>query len=85
MLKRSSEILGRMLHATDGAIGHAVDFLLDPESWAIRYLLVNTHNWLPGKHVMIAPSLIERVEWPQYAVHLKLSREEVRRSPEYGG
>lgn len=43
------------LHATDGEIGHVEDFMVDDENWAIRFLVVATRNWLPGKKVIYHP------------------------------
>ena len=35
--------------ATDGPIGAIDDFLFDDERWAIRYVVVDTGRWLPGR------------------------------------
>ncbi len=35
--------------ATDGEMGHVDGFVIDDETWAIRYIEVPTRNWLPGK------------------------------------
>ncbi|MBE9080437.1 PRC-barrel domain-containing protein [Romeria aff. gracilis LEGE 07310] len=44
---RSAETLrGYKIHASDGEIGKVDQFLFDDESWTIRYLVVNTGNWL---------------------------------------
>jgi len=32
------------IHATDGDIGHVRSFLVDEETWAIRYIIVDTSN-----------------------------------------
>ena len=39
----------------DGEIGHVEDFIIDDETWAIRYLIIDTRNWWPGKKVLISP------------------------------
>jgi hypothetical protein len=48
-LRSAKEVTGYRLHTTGGSIGHVEDFLLDSVSWAIRYLVVDTRNWLPGR------------------------------------
>ena len=48
-----------------------------------RYLLVDTRDWLPGRKVLIAPEWIERVSWPETAVRVALTRDQVASSPEY--
>ena len=54
-LRSAHKITGYHIHATDGEIGHVEDFILDDASWHIRYVTVDTHNWWPGKKVLISP------------------------------
>ncbi len=82
-LRSTDAVTGHHIQATDGEIGHVVDFILDDETWAIRYLVVDTRNWWPGKKVLISPQWIERVSWSELKVFVNLSREAVKASPEY--
>ncbi len=84
-LRSTSEVIGYHIEAEDGAIGHVEDFVIDDETWAIRYLIVDTRNWWPGKRVLIAPQWIERVSWRESKVFLHLSREAIRQSAEFTG
>jgi hypothetical protein len=34
------------VHASDGSIGHVADFLVDDVAWDIRYLVIDTNNWV---------------------------------------
>lgn len=82
-LRSMRAVRGSHVQATDGAIGHVEDFIIDDETWAIRYLVVGTRDWLPGKQVLIAPHWIERVSWEESTVYLDQTREEIQHSPEY--
>ena len=82
-LRSTHAVSGYHLQATDGEIGHVEDFIIDDETWAIRYLLVSTLNWWPGKKVLVSPLWIERVSWDESKVFVNLSREAIKRSPEY--
>ncbi len=82
-LRCAREIMGCRVHATDGDIGHIQDFLVDEESWAIRYLIVNTRNWLPGRQVLVSPRWIRKVDWDDKKVFADLSRDSIRKSPEF--
>ena len=83
-LRSSVKVTGYDIQATDGSIGHVKDFIFDDESWAVRYLLVDTHNWWPGgRKVLIANPWIERIDWATSTVHVKLTREQVKNSPAY--
>ncbi|HWP59707.1 MAG TPA: PRC-barrel domain-containing protein [Candidatus Acidoferrales bacterium] len=79
------EVSGYYIEATDGEIGHVDDFILDDTTWQIRYLVVDTRNWLPGKKVLIAPGWIHRVNWRDSKVYVNLAREAIKNSPEYDG
>jgi uncharacterized protein YrrD len=81
-LRSSREVIGYRLQASDGDIGHVEDFLVDEQSWSIRYMIVDTANWWAGKKVLVAPAWIEQVDWDQAKVHVHLAREQIRTSPE---
>ena len=82
-LRSTNQVSGYHTRALDGEIGHVADFLIDAESWAIRYLIVDTQNWWPGKMVLIAPEWISRVSWDESKVHVDLSRDDIKQSPPY--
>jgi hypothetical protein len=62
-LRSSHEVTGYNIEAADGEIGHIAGFVMDDETWAIRYIEVATRNWWPGKKVLVSPAWIERVSW----------------------
>lgn len=82
-LRSTHEVTGYHLQALDGEIGHVEDFVIDDETWAIRYLIVRTNNWWPGKEVLVSPQWIERVSWSESKVFVNLSRLAIRESPGY--
>ncbi len=81
--RRPEEVRGYALHATDGALGHVEDFLVEDLTWRIRYMNVDTGNWWPGKRVLVAPEWIERMSWEDSAVVVALSRDVIKSAPEY--
>jgi uncharacterized protein YrrD len=82
-LRSTHDVTGRDIQATDGEIGHVEDFIIDDQTWVIRYLIVDTRNWWPGKQVLVSPKWIERVSWSESKVFVNLSREDIKKSPEY--
>jgi hypothetical protein len=82
-LRSTYDVSGHHIQAADGDIGHVEDFIIDDETWAIRYLIVATQNWWPGKKVLVSPQWIERVSWSESTVFVNLTREAIRQSPEY--
>jgi hypothetical protein len=82
-LRSTRDVSGHHIHAPDGDIGHVEDFIIDDETWAIRYLIIDTKNWWPGKKILLSPKWIERISWSESKVFVNLSRENVKQSPEY--
>lgn len=82
-LRSSKVVLGYRIEASDDVIGHVEDFLFDEKTWAIRYLIIDTRNWLHGKHVLISPSWIRAVNWIERTLSVALTRQEIEQSPEY--
>ena len=82
-LRSTNAVSGYHIQASDGEIGNVEDFIVDDQTWAIRYLIINTRNWWPGKEVLVSPKLIERVSWDASKVFVNLSREAIKQSPEY--
>lgn len=82
-LRSTREVIGYHIQATNGEIGHVEDFIVDDETWTIRYMVVDTKNWLPGKKVLVAPVWIESLHWAEAKVHVNLTRDKIEKSPEF--
>lgn len=82
-LRSTQEVTGYHIQADDGEIGHVKDFIIDDQTWAIRYLVVDTENWLPGKKVLVSTHWIKHVSWSESKVFVHLTREIIKQSPEY--
>lgn len=82
-LRSVSELKGYSLHAIDGEIGEVEDFIIDDESWTIRYLVIDTGSFFPGKKVLIAPQWIRDIKWETSSITVDLSKETIKGSPEY--
>jgi uncharacterized protein YrrD len=82
-LRSSKVVLGYRIEASDESIGHVADFLFEEGTWAIRYLIVDTHKWLHGKHVLVSPLWIREVSWSARKLRLALTRRQIEQSPEY--
>ena len=82
-LRSKDEVVGYQIQATDDVVGHVEDFLFDERDWSIRLMVIDTRDWLPGKHVLISPTRIRRVSWEEKSVLVRASRNEIEQSPEY--
>jgi hypothetical protein len=82
-LRSTHDVAGHTIQASDGTIGHVEDFIIDDETWALRYIIVDTKDWLPGKKVLISPHWIESISWEESKVFINLTKKEIEMSPEY--
>ena len=82
-LRSSKAVKDYHIHASDGDIGHVQGLLVDEETWAIRYIIVDTSNWWLGHQVLIAPQWIQGVSWSDAKVSVKLTRQAVKDAPPY--
>lgn len=74
---------GYRVQAVDGEIGHVSDFLADRQTWQICYAIIDTRNWLPGRHVCVFVKAIDFVDKARKQVGVGLSKEAIQNSPEY--
>jgi hypothetical protein len=80
-LRSAKAVTGHHIEATDGSIGHVKDFIIDDETWAVRYMVIATSNWWPGKSVLIAPEWTTRISWLDRKIYLAITRDAVKSSP----
>ncbi|MCD8510601.1 MAG: PRC-barrel domain-containing protein [Bacillus sp. (in: Bacteria)] len=85
MLRSVKEIKGDFtgykIQATDGDIGQVSDFLLDPDTWKLRYFVVDTRNLLPGKFVVLSTDWIEHFDQAEKKVTVDLPKEKIENGP----
>jgi len=82
-LRSTHNVNGYNIQGIDDTIGHLEDFIIDDETWEIRYLIIDTQNWLPGKKILLAPQWIESVSWDESKLTVNFLCEDIKQSPEY--
>src|SRR5450759_963428 len=80
-LRSTQAVNGYHLQASDGAIGHVCDFMMDDKSWAIRQLVIKTGHRLSGKDVLIPTKDVDRISYEESTVFVSLTMEAVEQSP----
>jgi len=83
MLHKTSKMQGFHIHATDGEIGHVEEFLVDENSWSVKYLVVDTGNWIGGRSVLISSAVVERIDSDEEKVHVAMTKDQIKDSPEF--
>jgi len=82
-LRSCNAVMKYHIQASDGEIGHVRGLLFDDETWAVRYLIVDTSNWWLGHQVLVAPQWIKEVNWSRSHVSIDLTRKVLKDAPPY--
>jgi len=80
MLHKFSKVRGFHIHALDGEIGHVDDFLIDETTWALRYLVVDTSNWIGGKRVLVSPQVVAGLDSERERIEVSMTRDQIEHS-----
>ena len=82
MLRNASTIKGYAIAASDGRIGTVSDVLFDDASWRIRWVVVDTGNWLSGRKVLLPLSALGQLDATGIEFHVRLTMQQVKDSPD---
>lgn len=62
MLQSVRQRYGEKLRASNGEIGHVAGSYFDDKDWTVRSLVAETGGWLPGRLVLIAPTVLSNMD-----------------------
>lgn len=82
MLQSCRNMIGYRIQADDGSIGEVHDFLFDDCQWTIRYAVVDTARWLPGRKVLLSPEVCSETQGGSRLMRVNLTRDQIKSSPE---
>ena len=81
MLSKAKTLEGYKLHGIDGEIGKVKEFYFDDRFWTIRYLVVDTGNWLTDRRVLISPYALGEVNKEEKCIAVDLTKKQIEDSP----
>jgi len=81
MLQTIKSYYGKKLQASDGEIGHVLDFYFDDQTWAVRYVVADTGSWLSGRQVLLSPRAFGTLHEAGQPLVVNLTREQIQNSP----
>jgi hypothetical protein len=83
-LRSANELAHYSIDAVDGKKGYIYDFIWDTYNWSLRYLVIDTRDWLPGgKHVLISPEKFDSFNWGNQTVSCNIALQQIKACPEY--
>ncbi len=82
MIYNIKSLIDNRIQAIDGEIGELDDIYFDDISWVVRYLVVETGNWLEGRKVLLSPVVIKKPNVSDKFVVVSLTKDQIIYSPE---
>jgi hypothetical protein len=82
MLRHRSQFKDYAIHASDGAIGTVTDLLFNDTTWLVRWLVVDTGNWLTGRKVLLPPSALAHIDHIGRQFSVRLTKQQVKDCPD---
>jgi hypothetical protein len=82
MLRSLKAMHGYTVHASDAEIGKVHDFFSHDDTWIVRYMVVDTGHWLPGRKVLVTTRSLGKPSWAEFKFPVALTREQIEKSPE---
>lgn len=77
-LQSTHLLCGYHIRATDGEIGHLSDFMVNDMNWEIEYLVIDTHNWIGGKKVLLKVEHIKEIRWEESLIIVDINIESIK-------
>jgi hypothetical protein len=82
-LSSVKQLLGYGIESQDGNVGHVEDFIVEDDTWSIRYLVIDSRNWLSGRKLLIATAWLGAVNHEDRQISLPLPGSKIEALPEF--
>ena len=82
-LRSSNEVCSYSISASDGEMGKLHGLIIETSTWTVRYLIVDTGEWLMGKLVLLPPHVIQSIDWANNTMQAGVTSDEIRHCPAY--
>lgn len=82
MLHPTDDLKRFSVRATDGDVGAVRDVLFDDDLWTVRYLVVDTGKWLPGRQILVSPLGIGKLEDTDRVLKVAATTAQIEQSPD---
>lgn len=75
------KLKGFSINAMDGKAGKLKDILFDDHSYKVRYFVIDTSSWLPGRKILLSPEAVDKVDYDNSVIFFKLTKDTIENSP----
>ncbi len=81
--KTCRDLIGCSVQGIDGTVGVVDDLLLDDDGWAIRYAVVDTGRWFPGRKAILPTLWLKHSREEMESLQVDLRVEDVKAGPSF--
>ncbi|TDO95161.1 PRC-barrel domain protein [Halanaerobium saccharolyticum] len=81
MLRKMKDLKGYTLHGKEEDLGEVEDFYFDQERFVMRYVVIDTGNWLKHEQTLISPEAFEEINYKTEEIFVNLNSEELKEGP----
>ncbi|WP_101842862.1 PRC-barrel domain-containing protein [Halobacillus sp. Marseille-P3879] len=64
-------------------MGNIADFIIEEQTWRIRYFLINSGNWSTHPYVLVSPDWISSIDWDNDKIYVDMTLDGIERGPIY--
>jgi sporulation protein YlmC with PRC-barrel domain len=82
MNMKTSDLIGREVVAMDGEVGKIRDLYFDDERWVIRYLVIETGDWMSRRSVLVSPISVTTAGDADTPVSVNLTQAAIATGPD---
>jgi hypothetical protein len=82
-LRSFLELVNYQVDGLDGSLGQVHDFIVDDDTWIIRYLVLDADELARNKKILISPLWLRSVSYQEESVQIDLSQDSVIHSPDF--
>ena len=76
-LRSMKEISGYHVQLKDDEMGHLEDIVVNRDTWAIDYFIMNTGNIIPGKNIEFSIKWVSDISYREGKIFVNLTRKEL--------
>ena len=80
-LRSMHEVVGYKIYGVDEKIGKVEDFVLDTDTWQIRYIVVDSKGILASANKLLAASWVRDIVWHERKVVVNIDKKTFESAP----
>lgn len=81
MLRKLHSLKSFVVHGRDGKFGKVDDFYFDQRQFVVRYLVLDTGNWLKQEETLISTQAIDDIDFDGKKIMVDLTTDQLEGSP----